>query len=379
MSPTRNDLLRNAVLKGVLAFACFVAGAFAVYLALDMVSIFGEGMGVDERSRRIYANAHIAVHIFGTISAIVIGVFIATRARFMAGLAIAAMLLCGGYGVINMIGFTSTNRISVAAAKEASVQADERQYLDARKAKEDEIKWLRSTIVTEESRWEKRRLEKELSTKQRELEAMQPPKPSATMVLADPQATLFASLVGWTAKNWQMALPIPVAFLVYAAEALSFIFGVHLLFSAITDLRASMASGMRGSGSDDASGGGRRRIKLVSDADDAERKPAVKSAMQPEYSGAEQPRSAASVNRASAPVHMPDSLSDYLHEYAKGQWPRRAQTAIARDFGVSQPTVSRQLRRAQERAERKRARSEARMTMQGGYGGGMLMHAPPTI
>ena len=121
---------------------------------------------------------------------------------------------------------------------------------------------------------------------------------------------------------------------------------------------------------------------------DAEEKVVARSAANPEYAPmqaeysahAQQPRSAADVNTASAPWTPSATLTDYLREYAKGSSPHRPQVDIARDFGVSQPTVSRQLKRAKERAERKRARSEARMNMHGGFGGSAhAMHAPAAI
>src|SRR5262245_50045948 len=128
--PRSDDIrtVRSVLIQGVLALVCAVVGVFAIYLALDMVSIFGEGMGVDARSQKLYARAHVAVHVFGTVSAILIAVFRANGHKALGNIAIIAMLACGGYGIINMIGFTSTSRVAVAEAKTAVNTAAERQY-----------------------------------------------------------------------------------------------------------------------------------------------------------------------------------------------------------------------------------------------------------
>jgi hypothetical protein len=149
------------------------------------------------------------------------------------------MLLCGGYGVVNMIGFASTNRVAVAEANTASNNADERQYQMALAAKKADIDWTRGTVIREENPREKKRLEAALTRKEKELADLKPPKPSAATVLADPQATLFSKLIGWSVESWQMTLPIPVAFLLYLAEAFSFIFAMQLLIGAVADWRTS--------------------------------------------------------------------------------------------------------------------------------------------
>ena len=387
MSETRrNELFRSMAVKTVMGVACIVAGAFVVYLAVQMVAIFGEGMGVDDRSRRLYANAHIAVHVAGTISALLIATFWAMGHRSLACIAFVVMLLCGGYGVLNMIGFTSTNRLAVSEHKTGLNKATERQYQDARKAKQNEIDWLRNTIIHEESRVEKRRLEASLAKKQKELETMQPPKPTVDTVLADPQATHFERLVGWTAENWQLVLPIPVAFLLYLAEAALFVFAAYLLIGAITDARsfASIPASPRDDEDDDAasggSGGGKKRIKLAYDADDAARKPAAKSAMSSASLEHTTQRSAPDASVPAVPVKMPEGeLKAYLRSHASGM----SQRQIAAATGWSQPSVcrkSRQVRRQEERVARKAARASNEATAMNGYPGfGGRMHSPASI
>ena len=186
-------------------------------------------MGVDLRSQRIYARAHIVVHLFSTVSAILIAVFASSRRFLLAGLAIGSVLLFGGYSITNMIGFTSTNRVSVAAAKSAANDAEERHYQMMRKNKQEAIKWAGSTIVTADNPRERKRLEGALATLRAELDAIKPPKPTAINVYADPQATLFARLTGWTAEFWQMVLPTAIPVLLYGVEVLAFFFGTHLV------------------------------------------------------------------------------------------------------------------------------------------------------
>ena len=52
----------------------------------------------------------MAVHLFGTISAVSIAVFLASGNTALAMSAIVLMVLCGGYSRMNMIGFVSSNR-----------------------------------------------------------------------------------------------------------------------------------------------------------------------------------------------------------------------------------------------------------------------------
>ena len=163
------------------------------------------------------------------------------------------------------------NRVVVAEAKTAANKADERQYQAAVAAKKSEIDWTRNTIVNEESLREKRRLEAALTQKEKELAELRPPKPTTATVLADPQATLLARIVGWTPENWQIVLPILIAPLLWLAEVFSFIFTVHLMFGAITDWRTATPSRQGpGEGS-----GSCAQLRVVSDADDASAKSTV--------------------------------------------------------------------------------------------------------
>jgi hypothetical protein len=187
-------------IKILLGTAFAVLGCWVVYLAIEMVGIFGEGMGVDETSRKIYARAHIAVHVFGTASSIAVGLLVLGRNRGLAALSMAAILLCGGYGIVNMIGFTTTNRLSVSESRPAATAADWKHYEAQRANLQGELDWLRKTEVNADTPRESKLLLKRIDDKLKELNAIQPPRPSADKVLADPQATWFSakSIIGIT-------------------------------------------------------------------------------------------------------------------------------------------------------------------------------------
>lgn len=381
----RSESAKDAWIRLILGLGFLAIGGYVVYLAIEMVGIFGEGMGIDAASRKIYSHAHVAVHVFGTASALAVGWFILAKKRWLATLAGVAILGCGGYGIINMIGFTTTNRLSVSEARTAANSSEWKMYENARLDLQRHIKWLEGQAVEADSPREKRRMFAEMDAKRRELSAIQPPRPTAANVLADPQATWFSRLTGWAAENWQLALPVPVAFLLFTAEVLSFVFATYLIAGAVESLR-SVASKKDDDASSNEGGGGGSKPRLAYDANAAHG--ANSASMQPAKIavGAEYSTSAAAMQTMQRSVPgvswtdagkkpAPAGLSDYLQEYAKGHGPRRTQSDIARDFGTSQPTVSRQLRRAQERAGRKAARQNMQHT--GGYAGfGGSMHAP---
>jgi hypothetical protein len=251
VADARGATVRDAYIKLLLGIVFLLIGGYVVKLAIEMVSIFGEGLGVDQASREIYAHAHVAVHIFGTASALAVGWFIRAKLRWQAVLAVTAILLCGGYGVVNMIGFTTTNRLSVSESRSAASAADLKKYENARVDLQAQIKWLEGSVVDASPR-EARRLYAEINAKRKELSAIEPPRPTAASVLADPQATWFSRMTNLSAESWQLALPVPVAFLLFIAEVLSFIFATYLIAVALERLRSQRSpSGDGGGGSND--------------------------------------------------------------------------------------------------------------------------------
>jgi hypothetical protein len=341
----KNEAARNAWIMLVLG-ACFVAiGSFVVYLAVQMVGTFGEGMGVDEASRQIYSRAHIAVHIFGTASSVAASLFILKRSKLLAGLSLAAIILCGGYGVINMVGFTTTNRLSVAESKAAVTYADWRHYEARRTAIEGDIAWARKTVLNEENPHEKRRLLTRIDTKLKELSEIQPPKPSAATVLADPQATWFSRMTSTSAEKWQLALPVPVAFLLFAAEVLSFVFAIHLIAGAVDTLR-----GLPGDDEDwsrgSAGGGGGPKVRYRAKVS----KVSSTLAMLVGRFGRMASRTCPQLQPGQRlPKEKARELAEAADSHVKGGSRWRSIRALARHFGVHHKTAGDYVSRAEQR------------------------------
>ena len=64
MSMTKGELWKGVAISAIMAVVFGLIGGAAIWYALQMVGIFGEGMGVDARSREIYAESHKIVHLF---------------------------------------------------------------------------------------------------------------------------------------------------------------------------------------------------------------------------------------------------------------------------------------------------------------------------
>src|SRR5688572_17762028 len=126
---SKGELWKGVTIRAITAVIFGVIGGFSIWCALQMVAIFGQGMGVDVRSSELYAQSHMIVHIFGAACALAIGIFYHGRNWLLFALAIFSIVGCGSYGILNMVGFTSTNRVTVAATKDAKNNAAEREYL----------------------------------------------------------------------------------------------------------------------------------------------------------------------------------------------------------------------------------------------------------
>lgn len=392
MSATKTDALKGALLKTILALAFVGIGTWVVFLAIDMVGIFGEGMGVDARSREIYKHAHIAVHLFGTASSVAVGLFLMGKHRFLATAAVLAIIACGGYGIINMIGFTTTNRLSVSASRDAANSAEWKKFDLARDAIKGNIEWAHKTLTEEDSPREKRRQREYIDQQTAKLNALEPPKPTADKVLADPQATWFSKLSGLNTETWQLALPVPVAILLFAAEVLSFVFAMHFLVGAVGDFRMAQktpdnSSGSAGSatggsgGSSGPKGGSKGGSKV--EPPKLVPVPTEPKVAQPQH--ASRNGSAASAQAIEAKVRsMPSGVFstdapnrklsraqvyDQLRRQHAGSEPRQSTYQIARRSDVPQRTVARWDKRLREQSQAK-----AHMRRFAGNGGGR--HAP---
>jgi hypothetical protein len=121
-------------------------------------------------------------------SALAVGWFIRAKMRCTV-LAVTAILLCGGYGIVNMIGFTTTNRLSVSESRSAS-GADLKKYENTRV----DLQAQMEGSVVDTSPREARRLYAEINAKRMELSAIEPPRPTAAAGLARPEGSFFGRM-----------------------------------------------------------------------------------------------------------------------------------------------------------------------------------------
>jgi uncharacterized membrane protein len=350
---SKGELWKGVAIRLITAGIFGAIGYFAIYYALQMVAIFGEGMGVDARSREIYAHSHMVVHLFGAACALAGGVFHQAGNKLLRFLAIVAVLTCGGYGILNMVGFTSTNRVSVAATKDATRSSAERSYQSARADLTAQIDWLQKTAAGEEGR-ERRRLLAEVDAKRKELSALKPPVPTAETILSDPQASTLAELTGTSARRWLLALPIPLAVLLFFAESFSFVVVGHMLaaivalFAAYLAATQSLSSSPKG-----GSGEGGESVKSTEESkpkQDANVIP-MRATEEKSSSVAASPKVSAEPPRVPAPAPRPpvsltlkpeySSVADYLARHPSVT----SQKVIADALRVSEAKVSRDIKK----------------------------------
>lgn len=198
-------------------------------IAIAMVAIFGATLGATALEQWLYAGAHGALHVFGILLAFSIGIFVVERSKAFAAVCTVALILCGSYGIANMIGFASKNRLGVSTAAEVNTASADKRYRDDRALLESQIKWLRGqSLDTDLPRIQRTTFRKEVADLEAKLKALQPPKVEAATVLPDGQAAVLAELTGTGAKKWTLALSVPVAVLMFMAEVLSLILSVRL-------------------------------------------------------------------------------------------------------------------------------------------------------
>lgn len=366
---SKGELWKGVAIRLITAAVFGVIGGFAIWYALQMVAIFGEGMGVDARSREIYAHSHMVVHVFGAACALAVGVFYHGGNRMLFTLALLAIVGCGSYGILNMVGFTSTNRVSVAATKDATKAAAERAYQSARADLAAQIDWLQKTAAGEEGR-ERRRLLAEVDAKRKELSALKPPVPTAETVLSDAQSSTLAELTDTSARKWLLALPIPLAVFVFMAESFSFIFVGHMLAATVAMFAAYWAAarslpsspkGGTGSGGESVKPSEEPKEKLPANVTPIRATDVKASALAEQL----QPASAANscpvptVRRVQSDAPKPslklslDDLPGYLASLKAGT-AIPTQRQLAALFGTSEATISRRMSDREGRGEVKR-------------------------
>lgn len=258
---SKGELWKGVAISAIIALAFGGIAYHIISYALQMVGVFGEGMGVDARSREIYAETHKVVHIFAAACGLAIGWFHYRGNKALRWIGLVAIVTCGGYGILNMYGFTSTNRVSVAAAKEATKAGAEREYQAARNDLTAQIDWLQKTASGEEGR-ERRRLLSEVDAKRKELSALRPPVATAETVIADTQSWSLGKLTHTDPAIWMIWLPLVLACIVFFVESFSCIVVGHMA-AAIVGMFASYWEAKKATvaGSPEGSGG-----KVKSDA-----------------------------------------------------------------------------------------------------------------
>jgi uncharacterized membrane protein len=232
---SRGEFWKGVAISAIMAVVFGLIGGAAIWYALQMVGIFGESMGVDARSREIYAESHKIVHLFAAACGLAIGWFLHRRNWVLFAIALLAIGTCGSYGVLNMYGFASASRVTVAATKDAARAAEERAYQNRRADLSAQIDWLQKTAVSEDGR-ERRKLLADVDAKRKELSDLKPPVPTAETVLSDTQSSSLAELTGTSARRWLVALPLPLAVFVFFAESFSLIIVGHMLAAIVAML-----------------------------------------------------------------------------------------------------------------------------------------------
>ena len=225
---SKGELWRGVTISVVIAIAFSIIGGHIIHYALEMVSLFGEDLGANARSRLIYGESHKWVHLFAAACAIAIGWFLSRRKWWMFALSLMAIVLCGAYGIQNMYGFAVKNRVSVAAVKVDEKASAQRQYENALKDLQEQISWLRQMSTQEEGR-ERRRLLAEVDIKRKELSALKPPVVTANNAFADTASDGFANLTNIDSNTWTFIWPLVLAVLMFLGESFSFVVVGHMV------------------------------------------------------------------------------------------------------------------------------------------------------
>jgi hypothetical protein len=211
------DLGRKAISVGFI-----LNGSVLMGLALTMVWMFGEGLGASPLEKTVYGGVHIGLHVFGTLCAFSIAMFLVDKSKAFVTLAVFAMLLVGGYGIVNMIGFASKNRGGVAHAAVQNSKREMTAYKENRAYLEGRIKWLEGQSLDYDNPVKARKDYKaEKAEAQRKLDALQPPE-------AEGAADGSRFISNTKAEDVSDMLAIAVGVLLHISEVLSFIFGVRM-------------------------------------------------------------------------------------------------------------------------------------------------------
>ena len=335
-------------------------GLVAMVVSMIMNWRFGYSLAASEGDRLLMAVLHSLVDPAAACLIAAGGLMLAWGWRWQG----IAALLCAGvlvaYSMVTVFGFMS-DRIGQLEGHKAAL-ATQQGYL----------KWVQGQRVNMDIPKSERRLMREdVKTAVEKLS-------QSVRIIPDKHASAIAAATGFSVEAVQRGLVSIGSGIAQGIKFACLGFGFFLV-----GLRLDASASSVSSPKDDASGGGKKRIRLVdagSDASDADRKTPAKSAMQAasaEYQTTQRRVPDVSLS-AAPPSRMSDSeLREYLRSHASGQ----SQRQIASATGWSQPSVSRksrQVRRQEERVARKAARaSSAEAVNMSGYPGfGGTHHAP---
>lgn len=332
------------------ALGFYAVGSILAGIAIAMVWFFGETLGITETERNLYGGAHAAIHVFGILVALSIGMFVIDKSKSYAVLAIIMVMIVGGFGMSNITGFAARNRISVADATSENADRDLKQWQTTRADYERRRDWHEGQSMSfDNSKAERANFKRQASEYDRKLAALKMPTVTANTVHADAQANTWGTALGWTERAVQLTTIGWLAFLMFSGEVLSFVFGVRIWGSAIAAAGDERAAGeppktQSGSGGSSGSGGGEPRGKLkVVQGEPAEPKP-----IRAEPS--KQQRSVFYVPSTGAPERNLSAF-DRAYEVAT-QHPYLSTRAIAARAGVSQSTGHRVKQRALTKVDR---------------------------
>jgi hypothetical protein len=380
---SRGEFWKGVAISAIMAVVFGLIGGAAIWYALQMVGIFGESMGVDARSREIYAESHKIVHLFAAACGLAIGWFLHRRNWVLFAIALLAIGTCGSYGVLNMYGFASASRVTVAATKDAARAAEERAYQNRRADLSAQIDWLQKTAVSEDGR-ERRKLLADVDAKRKELSDLKPPVPTAETVLSDTQSSSLAELTGTSARRWLVALPLPLAIFVFFAESFSLIIVGHMLAAIVAMLAVyytapaqtvssspedTSAKERKVPGSDESGGGSKDKQpetvaprdgtvidfpgKIAAPAQQLQEAPTIKPdlTVDPPKVSAEPPRVPASAPRRTVPLSLEPKQYASVEEFLAANPGGSKQKDIVKGTGFSPAKVSRDVKRMKGRGK----------------------------
>lgn len=215
--------------RRVVSGGFYCIGTVLAIIAIAMVWFFGETLGITPVERNLYGGAHAAIHVFGILVALSIGMFVIDKSKGYAGLAIVIVLLVGGFGMSNITGFAARNRISVADASSENSKRTMRQYEATKADWEQRRNWNEGmSMAFDKTGYERAQFKRTAADYNKKLAELKMPVVSASNVHADAQANTWSGALGWSERAVQFTTIGWLAFLMFCGEVLSFIFGVRL-------------------------------------------------------------------------------------------------------------------------------------------------------